>query len=194
MANILDMFNQREVLNYLKNRKYPEMLGETLFPEVKRQSLEFDEIVGGNSVPVVASIHAFDTEAEIGSREAHKRKMELALIKRKKQLKETDIIALEQPRNSAEKEYLMNDVYNDIDSLVQGIRARVEAMRMEALATGKITIDENNLKGEIDYRVPEENQQILAGTDLWTSDTSDPIDDLLTWLESMDVQDRKSVV
>ena len=55
------------------------------------------------------------------------------------QLKEEDIIALENPRNSAEQQYLMREVYNDIDVLVQGVRARVEAMRMEALATGKIT-------------------------------------------------------
>ena len=164
--NILELFNQREVLNYLQNRRYPTLVGETLFPEVKKQSLKFDDIRGAMKVPVVASIHAFDTEAEIGSREAEKRTLELALIKRKMQLKEEDIIALENPRNSAEQQYLMREVYNDIDVLVQGVRARVEAMRMEALATGKITIDENGLQGTIDYNVPLENQEVLTGTDL----------------------------
>lgn len=191
--NILELFDQREVLTYLQNRKYPALAGEALFPEVKRQSLKFDEIRGAMKVPVVASVHAFDTEAEIGSREAEKRAMELALIKRKMQLKEEDIIALENPRNSAEQEYLMKEVYNDIDVLVQGVRARVEAMRMEALATGKITIDENGLNGTVDYNVPLENQEVLSGTDLWSSDESDPIQDILRWVNSMPVKPTRAL-
>jgi len=191
--SILELFNQREILNYLQNRKYPTLVGETLFPEVKKQSLKFDDIRGAMKVPVVASIHAFDTEAEIGSREAEKRTLELALIKRKMQLKEEDIIALENPRNSAEQQYLMREVYNDIDVLVQGVRARVEAMRMEALATGKITIDENGLQGTIDYNVPVENQEVLTGTDLWSHDDSDPIGDILRWVNSMPVKPTRAL-
>lgn len=186
MANVLDLFKQTEVLNYLQNRKYPALLGETLFPEVKQQSLEFDEIIGAGKTPVIASIHSFDTESEIGSREAESRKMELALIKRKLQLKEKDIIALEQPRSKAEQEYLMREVYNDIDTLVNGVRGRVEAMRMEALATGKITIAENNLNGTIEYGVPDEHKEILTDTDLWTNDESDPIEDMIRWSETLD--------
>jgi len=87
----------------------------------------------------------------------------------------------------------MREVYNDIDVLVQGVRARVEAMRMEALATGKITIDENGLKGTIDYNVPLENQEVLSGTDLWSSDDSDPIGDILRWINSMEVKPTRAL-
>lgn len=191
MGSVLDLFNQKEVLNYLQNRQYPVLMGETLFPEVKRQSLEFDEIRGALKVPVVASIHSFDTEAEIGSREGQVNARELALIKRKMQLREKDIIALENPRSQAEKEYLMRDVYNDIDTLVQGVRARVEAMRMEALATGKVTIDENGLNGTIDFQVPEENQEVL--TTLWSNPESNPIEDILRWSTSLDVKPTRAL-
>lgn len=191
MATILDLFSQREVLNYLQNRQYPALMGEQLFPEVKRQSLEFDEIRGAMKVPVVASIHAFDTESEIGSREAEKRTLELALIKRKLQLKEKDIIALENPRTKAEQDYLIQNVYNDIDTLVQGVRARVEAMRMEALATGKITIDENGLNGVIDYNVPEDNQEILTTT--WDDPESNPLEDMLRWISTLDVKPTRAL-
>lgn len=37
MPNVLELFNQREVLNYLQNREYPALLGATLFPETKNQ-------------------------------------------------------------------------------------------------------------------------------------------------------------
>lgn len=183
--SILELFNQKEVLNYMNNREYPALLGETLFPEIKKQSLEFDMIKGGNSMPVAASVHAFDTETEIGSREASKMAIELALIKRKMQLKEKDIIAIESPRNAAEQEYLMQNVFNDIDVLTAGVRARIEAMRMEALAKGTVTLDENKLDLVVDYGVPAANKEALSGVGLWTADTSDPIEDLLRWADTL---------
>lgn len=185
MPSVLDLFNQKEVLNYLENRQYAPFLGDTLFPQRKTQSLEFDQIKGAGRLPVVASVHGFDTESEIGSREATKAALEAALIKRKMQLTEREIIALENPRNAAEQQYLMQNVYNDIDALVQGVNARVEAMRMELLARGTITLDENNLDATIDYLVPEENKEALSGTDLWSDPTSNPIEDIIRWSNSM---------
>lgn len=193
MPNILELFNQPEVLNYLQGREYPALLGESLFPEVKRQSLEFDLIKGAGKVPVIASVHAFDTEAEIGSREASRQALELALIKRKIQLNEKDIIALEHPRNAAEQQYLMQNVFNDIDVLVQGVKARVEAMRMEVLANGTVTLAENNLSAVIDYGVPAEHKEALSGTALWTDSTSDPIGDLERWADELDGQATRAL-
>ena len=60
-------------------------------------------IVNKSKTPVIASVHGFDTESEIGQRKAQKKAIELALIKRKLPLTEEDIIALESPRNEAEK-------------------------------------------------------------------------------------------
>lgn len=193
MSSILELFNQKEVLNYLRDRQFPAFIGEALFPEVKKQSLEFDMIKGGSSLPVVASVHAFDTPAEIGSREASKMALELALIKRKMQLKEKDIIAIESPRNSAEKEYLMKEVFNDIDVLVAGVRARIEAMRMEVLANGTVTLDENELDMVVDYQVPTDNKEALAGDALWTNPDSDPIEDLLRWADQLGTRPSRAL-
>jgi hypothetical protein len=185
MPNILELFNQKEVLNYLTNREFPALLGESLFPEVKRQSLEFDLIKGAGKTPVIANAHAFDTESEIGSREASKQAMELALIKRKIQLDEKDIIALENPRNNAEQQYLMQQVFNDMDALVAGVKARTEAMRMEALANGTVTLNGNGLNLTVDYGVPDENKEVLSGTSLWTDETSDPLGDMERWQDAL---------
>lgn len=181
--SVLELFSTKEVLNYLKNRKFKPMLGEELFPEVKKQSLKFDMLTNSSKTPVIASVHGFDTESEIGQREAEKKAIELALIKRKMQLKEEDIIALESPRNDAERQALMREVYNDIENLVQSVRARVELMRMEAVATGKITLNENGLNATIDYGVPEENQ--ITNVD-WTIETSNPINDMIKWRNQLD--------
>ena len=77
----------------------------------------------------------------------------------------------------------MQDVYNDIDTLVESIRARVELMRMELTATGKITLNENGLKATIDFGVPKENK--ATGIN-WDSTDSNPIIDLLKWKDKLD--------
>lgn len=185
MANILELFNQKTVLDYQQNREYAPYLGESLFPETKQQGLDFKMIKGASKVPVIASVHAFDTPAEIGSREASSQDMSLALIKRKIGLKEQDIIALESPRNAAEQQYLMKQVYNDMDQMVNGVRSRVELMRMEALSKGTVTVAENNLNLTVNYNVPAANKQALSGTSMWTDAASDPINDLLRWAEGL---------
>lgn len=189
----MELFTQNEVLSYVRDREYKPLLGETLFPERKQPSLKLDQLSGGSRIPIAASIHDFDTEAEIGSRIANKQELELSLIKRKMQLKETDIIALENPRTPAEQAYLVGQVYNDIDSLVQGVRARVEAMRMEVLAAGKVTVKENGLNFTLDYHVPDEHKEALTGTNVWTNENSDPLADIERWIDALDTKPTRAL-
>lgn len=193
MPTIMELFTQNEVLSYVRDREYKPLLGETLFPERKQPSLKLDQLSGGSRIPIAASIHDFDTEAEIGSRIANKQELELSLIKRKMQLKETDIIALENPRTPAEQAYLVGQVYNDIDSLVQGVRARVEAMRMEVLAAGQVTVKENGLNFTLDYHVPTEHKEALTGTNVWTNENSDPLADIERWIDTLDTKPTRAL-
>ncbi|MGL9788023.1 major capsid protein [Enterococcus sp. DIV2469a] len=193
MPTIMELFTQNEVLNYVRDREYKPLLGESLFPERKQPSLKLDQLSGGSRIPIAASIHDFDTEAEIGSRIANKQELELSLIKRKMQLKETDIIALENPRTPAEQAYLVGQVYNDIDSLVAGVRARVEAMRMEVLAAGQVTVKENGLNFTLDYHVPAEHKEALTGTNVWTNENSDPLADIERWIDALDTKPTRAL-
>lgn len=193
MPAITDLFSQKEVLNYLRDRQYAPMLGEELFPERKTPSLKFDQLSGGSRIPIAATVHAFDTEAEIGSRVASKQELELTLIKRKLQLKETDIIALEQPRNQAEQDYLIGQVYNDVDQLVSGVKARIEAMRMEVLSNGTVSVNENGLNLTLNYHVPEAHKEVLSGTSLWTNENSNPLADLERWIDALDTAPTRAL-
>ena len=193
MPTIMELFTQNEVLSYVRDREYKPLLGETLFPERKQPSLKLDQLSGGSRIPIAASIHDFDTEAEIGSRIANKQELELSLIKRKIQLKETDIIALENPRTKAEQDYLVGQVYNDIDQLVAGVRARVEAMRMEVLASGQVTVKENGLNFTLDYHVPDEHKEALTGTNVWTNGNSDPLADIERWIDALDTKPTRAL-
>lgn len=182
MLTIADIFSTPEVLSYVNNRSGQTHLGETLFPERKVDGLEFDILSAGSTIPTIANPHAFDTEAEIGSRYASRSAQELALIKRKMQLKEKDLIALRNPRTTQEQTYLTEMVYNDTFSLVESIKARVEKMRMDVLANGIVHLEGNGVDLEVDYHVPASNKasrQFAASTDI--------IGLLEEWADALDV-------
>lgn len=155
MPRIEELLSHKELIDYTKARTLPAMVGETLFPSKKIEGLEVEMVKGASNLPVAASIHAFDSETEIGSREAGGYSMqELALIKRKVKLGEKELIALNNPRNNAEEKQIIDKIFNDVDILTNGVLARVEAMRMEALSTGKLVINENGFKTTVDYGTP----------------------------------------
>lgn len=166
MANIDELFNSNVLLNYYQTRQIPPMLGESLFPAMKIQDIEFDMITGADGLPVSASIHAFDTETELASREAiQKGAASLALIKRKIRIGEKDLIKINTPRTNAEQQLAIQKLFNDSDKMVQAVQTRAEAMRMELLSTGKININENGVAVELDYKVPEANTKTFDWSD-----------------------------
>ena len=175
MAQVEELLAPQELIDYTKERKVEGTMGDILFPERKTEAMEIKMIKGASGLPVAASIHSFDVEAEIGSREgADYSLQDLALIKRKIRLSEKELIALESPRNSMEEAEMIRKIYSDVDQLVAAVRARVEAMRMEALSSGKIVINENGIKASIDYGMPSNHKT----TKTWKSGTPKILEDM----------------
>lgn len=192
MTTIADLFTQHGLIDYSSNRTYAPMLGDTLFPARRVEALTLDVLTRSTKVPILANVAGFDTEAEIGSREASKMVQDLALIKRKMQIKETDLYALLNPRTPQEGEYLKNNVYGDFDELNQGVLAQVERMAMELLATGSVTLNtEDKKSGVIKYGVPAAHQ-VSAATG-WDDDTSDPLHDLEDWSDKLDIVPTRAI-
>lgn len=176
MPKIQEVFNTKELINYFKERKITPMLGESLFPERKIQDIEFDMILGAGGLPVSASVHAFDTKTQLASREAiEKGVASLALIKRQIKIAEKELIKVQNPRTDAELTFVLSQLYNDSEKMVEAVKVRVEAMRMEAISTGKIKIEENDVKVTLDYGVPNANKKAFNWSNVATSK---PLDDL----------------
>ncbi|EJU22975.1 phage major capsid protein E [Peptoanaerobacter stomatis] len=180
------LFSMAVIRDYLKERKLKEFMGELLFPETKIEDIDLAYIKGANNAAVSASIHGFDTETEIASREKLEYvKEQLALIKKKIKMGEELIIKLNTPRTSAEFEKAKELVFDDVDKMVLAVKTRIEAMRMEALTTGKIVANENGASVSLDYGVPSNNIKTLGGTSVWTDAASDPIKDIFDWTNSL---------
>jgi hypothetical protein len=186
MPRIEEVFNTKELINYFKERKITPMLGESLFPERKIQDIEFDMILGKGGLPVSANVHAFDTKTQLASREAiEKGVASLALIKRQIKIAEKEIIKVQNPRTDAELTFVLSQLYNDSEKMVEGVKVRVEAMRMELLSTGKININENNVAVELDYKVPAANQKSYTWIALTTAT---PLDDLSELADAVETE------
>lgn len=182
MTRVEELFSPQAILNYVKNREQTPMLGDILFPETKIEGLDFKMIKGANNLPVSASIHGFDTETEIGSRDGISYSVEeLALIKRKIKMDEKLIIQLNFPRSTQEETQAINQIYNDVDNMVNSVKTRVEAMRMEVITTGKLNINENGVKTSIDYGTPKVQQ---STTD-WTSTDAKILEDIYNWTDKV---------
>lgn len=184
MARIDELFNTKELLNYYRVKKQPAMLGDTLFPARKIQDIKFDMITGANGLPVSASIHAFDTETELASREVlQKGAAELALIKRKIAIGEREIIAINNPRMDSEQKALVMELFKDGDKMVESVQTRIEAMRMELLSSGKIAINENKVAITLDYKVPVGNKKSFNWSD---ASTAKPLEDIKTLADAVE--------
>lgn len=184
MARIDELFNTKELLNYYRVKKQPAMLGDTLFPARKIQDIKFDMITGANGLPVSASIHAFDTETELASREVlQKGAAELALIKRKISIGEREIIAINNPRMDSEQKALVMELFKDGDKMVESVQTRIEAMRMELLSSGEININENNVAVKLDYKVPSSNKKRFNWSD---PKTANPLEDIKTLADAVE--------
>lgn len=176
MPRIEEVLNTEELINYFRDRQVSQMLGESLFPERKIQDIEFDMILGRGGLPVSANVHALDTKTQIASRDAiQKGAQGLVLIKRQIPVKEKEIIKIQSPRSNAELKFVLSQLYKDAENMHESVRVRVEAMRMELLTTGKIKIEENNVKVTLDYGVPNGNKKSYNWSD---PATARPLDDI----------------
>ena len=160
MPDILNLISDSDRLDFSQNFSVtrPAYIGDRIFPDQKTESLkaEYLRLADGATIPTMATVHAFDTEAEIGTRPAlEKTEVEKLLIKRK-------INQTERMRQLTENGVYADDavvryVFDDMRLMAESVKARTEVAKMEVLATGKMTIKENNLDMTVDYGVPTAN-------------------------------------
>lgn len=176
MADILNLVREKDLVEYSKAYNYQTAFkGSQLFPAVKVQDVKFryKQLVEGGNIPVMAKVHSLDSEARIGDRpDFEEISIEQMLIKEKINLTERQATMLgANPSDSLLKEF----VYDDAGNMISRVLTRAEVMNMELLSTGKVTVNENNVKMEVDYHLPASNKIALGN---WSNPDYDIIGDL----------------
>lgn len=160
MATLSDVLKNELLIQYTKNainewESQPMML-ETYFPRQSLPTLDIRMFKGAYYQDVIAHVHSFDTLTEPASRDNFDTTMaEMMLIKRKFRVGEKEAIQLRTAGSNEMVNFIRNNIYNDVERLINSIRARFELMRAEALTTGKNRIKENGVDVTLDYQMPK---------------------------------------
>lgn len=167
MPDILTLISDADRIAFSQNFtiQRPSFLGDRLFPDVKTENLaaEYLRLANGSTIPTMATVHAFDTEAEIGSRPAFdKTSVEKLLIKRK--INQSERMRQLVNHGVNKDDAIVRYVFDDMRLMADAVKVRTEAAKMEVLATGKMAIKENGLNLTVDYGVPTGNTNAEINT------------------------------
>ena len=175
-----------DLREYARTKQEEDNIGNLLFPNVKTNDLKIEYIVGGNQQPVTAEVYAPDTNTKLSSRVGYaKNILDMLLVKDSKYITEDEIVKLRNPRTEAEEQEVLNKIFNDVDLTIESVYKRINMMRFEILQTGKLTLDENGVKGVVDYHMPDEHKETLKTTAKWTEATADPLANLDKWVDTI---------
>lgn len=151
---LLKEFNRKAVLAYARARQPRNYVGASLFPSKTVNELTFEYWKSLNLLPVMASVQAYGAEAQIASRDGATKVMgEIPPIKRKIPLNERELIALKR-EGAGDVDMVRNQLYNDLDNMIDSVAARIEKMRMDAVSSGQIILNENGVVMTVNYGVP----------------------------------------
>lgn len=183
---LLKEFTEKYTVSYARERTQESMVGPGMFPEVERNELSFEYWKSQHRYPILANVQTFNAEAQIATREGGtKIEGQIPPIKRKVNLNERSLLALRR-EGAGDVDLVRDELYADMDNMIDSVQGRIEKMRMDAIAYGAITLAENNMQLSVDYGVPATSQETLTGDALW-SDTANatPIDDIMRWVQDV---------
>ena len=154
--NILGFVPKTDWLDIPFQVRRPNDPADQVFGDRKTDNLvaEWESIASEYQIPVMAQFHGFDVESQTTFRvpiDTHN--IEKGLIKVKINQSERMRALL---RSGVQGDEALYDyVINDGIRLAEQVITRTKVAKNELLATGKITIKENNLDLTVDYGVPQ---------------------------------------
>lgn len=174
--NILGLIPQEEWLDVGFNVARPNDPLEALIGDERTNNImaQWQSIASEYQVPVMAYFHGFDTESRKTFRvpvDTHN--IEKGLIKVKINQSERMQALL---RSGVRESELTDFVLEDGVRLADQVVTRSKVAKAEMLATGKVTIDENNVKSTIEYGVPAD--QIDSTGEFDTGEDNDVVGQL----------------
>lgn len=134
---------------------------DTILGDEKTDNLvaKWQSIANEYQIPMMAQFHAFDTEAQRTFRipvDTHSIEKGLIKVKLNQSERMRELI-----RSGVQHNQLYDYVVNDGVRLAEQVFTRSKAAKNELLATGKVTIKENNLDLTVDYGVPTNQTNLV---------------------------------
>ena len=188
--NVLGLVPAEEWLDIPFEVNRPDDPIDQLFGDVKTDNIVayWESIAAEYQVPLMAQFHGFDTEAQKTFRipvDTHN--IEKGLIKVKIDQSERMRALI---RSGVQNEQLYDYVINDGIRLAEQVITRTKVAKNELMATGQVTIKENNLDLTIDYGVPAAQKGLSID---FGRGASAPVDEQLEALVSTALDDGNTL-
>lgn len=182
MADFLKILDGEELAGISVQFDYmnatSDFVGLKLLPMTKTNNMKVSmyNLLKGSEIPVIALVHAFDTEARIGDRPNYEEfKESLFLIKEKLNQGEELRKKIKDMGMDSDERTILNAIYDDISALIMKVLTAFERRACEALSTAKLVIDENGAKRTVDYKLDAKNK---VDFNAWNDPAHDIIADL----------------
>lgn len=192
MKTIFDLVNAQEIGTYYENNpsnKEP-YLGATLFPAKKQLGLDLSWIKGANGLPVALTPSEFDAKATIRDRIGFSKvQTEMPFFRESMVVGEKDrqelnrLLASNLPGAYSS---IVNNIYDDVSTLVKGAEVQPERMIMQLLSAGKIAITANRVNLDYDYGMKDDHKETLLTGARWSQTDSTPIQDIIRWQDEVE--------
>lgn len=149
-----------------------------LFGDEKTDNLvaKWESIASEYNIPVMAQFHGFDTEAQKTFRvpiDTHNIEKGLIKVKINQSERLRALTRAGVQGDTALYDYVLNDGIRLADQVI----TRTKVAKNELMATGKVTIKENNLDLTVDYGVPTDQLASALSVDV-TAASADPMEDI----------------
>lgn len=198
MVLIYDTITAENVSGYWNGsqEKVDTTLGDKLFPARKQLGIKLAFVKGGSGKAVALKPAAFDTKVPLRER------MNLSVTEEQMPFFKEGLVVKEEDRqqlnmiaatgNQALIDSVITGIFDDTTHLISGASARLEAMRMQVLATGKISFQDNGVAQEFDYGVKDSMKSTVKKA--WTDAAATPLADIEAAIEAMINQGKKAEI
>lgn len=192
MPTIFELVNAQEIGTYFETKPSNSIpyLGATLFPAKKQLGLDLKWIKGSNGLPVALTPSAFDAKATLRDRIGFKDvQTEMPFFREAMRIGEKDRQQLNQLLASnldGAYKSIVNNIYDDVSTLIKGAEVQPERMIMQLLSTGKIKIQANRQDLDYNYGMKDDHKETLVAGAKWSDPTSTPIQDIMRWQDEVE--------
>lgn len=199
--NIRDAYNSKAIalVNTEVASNKIAYLGAGLFPSKKKMGLDLKWIKTTKGLPVSLAPSNFDAKSTIRSREGFKMtETEMAFFRESMLIKESDEQEIMRAKDSADPyaAEVLNRIFDDANTLVDGADVVPERMRMQLLAptdgSPKISIQADGVTYAYNYDPngtykANNFAEITTATDKWSDiDNSDPMNDVSVAIDAVE--------
>ncbi|MCC3381905.1 major capsid protein [Paenibacillus farraposensis] len=187
MPTIFDLVTAENITTYYQETASNAIpyLGATLFPAKKQQGLDLKWIKGAGGLPVSLQPSAFDAKATLRDRIGFEEiKTEMPFFREGMNIDETErqeLLRLLASPNAAYYQTLIQKIYDDRKTLIDGATVVPERMIMQLLSLGRIDIVANRQQYKYDYKMSDEHKTTLTADAKWSNPDAPIIQDIKTW-------------